>query len=178
MTTTTEFEIRPRQGSDIAALVRILRRCHEADSFPEVWPTDPERWLAPRREFAAIVAVAHTTGVVVGHLGLHRVGDHPLAPAWRLSGAPSDRSAILSRLIVDPDFRRAGCATRLLIDAQDALGSHGVTPVLDVAVANRGARALYRNLGWIELGVPTVTRRWQIPVVAMTRPPTGLPPIG
>ena len=39
--------IRPREAGDVPVLVAALRRVHDLDAYPSVWPEDPESFLNP-----------------------------------------------------------------------------------------------------------------------------------
>lgn len=164
--TSLGLTVRRRRDADMDCLVHILRACYEVDSYPAFWPDDPSKWLRPSRQMWALVG-ANAHGRLVGHVAVHDALGHPVLPLWVAGGADAKHAAIISRLIVSPDHRRMGYATNLVDHAVRSLIVAGITPVLDVAIANSAARALYASLGWAEVGSTTVTRDRTIPVVAM-----------
>ena len=71
-----------------------------------------------------------------------------LLVAWHLSGESQ-----LAELAVHPDFRRRGLARRLLLEMlEDARVRCAATATLEVRRGNAPAIALYRSLGFSEVG--------------------------
>lgn len=73
------------------------------------------------------------------------------APLGRLRAAVVEDHLHVSQLEVDPAARRRGVATALMTAAVDWARGHGARfGVLQVALDNAGARALYERTGWTE----------------------------
>ena len=69
-----------------------------------------------------------------------------------------EREAYLGELVVAPDARRRGVATRLVAAAEEWATGQGLARLtLDTGTANAAARALYARLGYLEEQV-TLTR--------------------
>ena len=73
--------------------------------------------------------------------------------------------------MVHPLHRRRGYASALLNSAAAELTDAGLTPCLDVALANTEARSLYAHLGWREIGASSVTTQRRIPVAVLIYSP-------
>lgn len=119
--------IRPSKPGDLDALLRI-----EAASF-----SDPN-WRAD--DFSRYRSVvAELDGQIAGFLVSRQafIGDHT---------GPAEREIL--NIAVAPRFRRIGIATALL---QHELQSE-VTHFLEVRESNVAAQALYRKLGFSEIG--------------------------
>lgn len=157
-------EIRERRAADLDQCVRALRRVHEADGYPIVWPRDPVRWLSPAATAHAWVAVAaaqpagptrapgaaeaEAAGGVLGHVLLLRT-DTP-------------RTYEIARLFVAPAGRGLGLGRELLETAGVRAAREGYGLELEVVADERShAIALYERTGWRRTG--TVTAEWTRP---------------
>jgi GNAT superfamily N-acetyltransferase len=145
-------EIRERADDDLTNCARALRRVHEADSYPLVWPADPERWLAPRSLAAAWVAVSPDLaecGGIVGHVLLREDVDPDLYE--------------LARLFVTPSGRGLRLGESLIAQAEAWAAQHGRQLMLEVTGASERsyAAALYERTGWRKVG--TSTADWTAP---------------
>jgi GNAT superfamily N-acetyltransferase len=141
--------IRPRTDGDLDPLVRALAVVAEVDGYPSRWPEDPAGWIRSRAVIGAWVA--ERAGELVGHVNLRQPGDQVPVRLWQEHGGPGG-CALVSRLFVVPSARRAGLG-RALLDAACARAAElDRRPVLDVVDDNRAAVAMYRRLGWTELG--------------------------
>ncbi|WP_432056611.1 GNAT family N-acetyltransferase [Streptomyces sp. bgisy022] len=152
------LRVRRRNGHDLAACVRLLADVHERDGYPADWPRLPEAWLTPPALLKAWVAVSD--GRLAGHVALSRGGAGDAAPAlWSArTGAGTDTTAVVGRLFVSPGARGRGVGALLLARAASQAHRHGLHPVLDVAVSDTAACALYERLGRRLLG--TVRQDW------------------
>jgi GNAT superfamily N-acetyltransferase len=145
--------VRPRQPEDLPACAAALRRVYDSSGYPSRWPDDPEGWIAPRGMVAAWVA--EHDGEVAGHVALVRGLE--LDCLLRATGLPAEALGGITRLYVDPRFRRLGLARVLLDTAAGAAVDHGLVPVLDVVDDSAPAIALYERAGWQLVGVQPAT---------------------
>lgn len=155
------IRIRLRRDADVDACLALLHTTHALDDYPPFWPSDPRRFLVNRHEEVAWVAEAvadgEQDGRIVGHIALHDAAPDPLLDVVRrATGLPSDRLVVVARLLVDPDVRRQGLASRLLDHATTAAHASGRRPALDTAKINLKAMALYAAKGWTLAGDVTV----------------------
>jgi GNAT superfamily N-acetyltransferase len=141
--------IRVRTEDDIGPLVGALATVAEADGYPTRWPADPAGWIRSTAVIDAWVAVDR--GDLLGHVNLRWPGDQMPVTMWRARGE-LEECAVVSRLFVVPAARRRGLGLALLDAACGRSARLGRRPVLDVVDDNRAAVAMYRRLGWIELG--------------------------
>ncbi len=78
-------------------------------------------------------------------------GDEPLGHAHLALTDPPE----LQDVSVRPEYRRRGVATALAGAAERAAAAGGFTRLrLSVSVENDAARAMYRQLGYVDAGVP------------------------
>jgi ribosomal-protein-alanine N-acetyltransferase len=85
-----------------------------------------------------VYRVARVGGVVVGYVGLMLTGS----------------DAHVTTVAVDPEWRRHGIATRLVLSIARAGVAAGVSSLtLEVRMANDDAQALYRKFGFAPAGV-------------------------
>ena len=99
--------------------------------------------------------VAELDGSIAGHVALVR-------GMWfdcllRATGLPAEALGGITRLYVDPAFRRLGLARALLEAAADSAVAHGLQPVLDVVADARPAIAPYEQAGWQLAGTQPAT---------------------
>ena len=160
-------QVRPRLPGDLTACVDVLRSVHIADGYPAVWPTHPEKWIAPEKEQFAWVAV-DVTGAVQGHIALHAASDHDACDLWsKSSGLSPELIIAVARLFVAPCLRRHGIGRTLLDTATERAWALGLQPVLDVGQRNVAAARFYDELGWRRVG--RLDSR-QIPILAYIGP--------
>ena len=122
--------IRPMLGSDLAQVLRIERASYEfpwtAGNFHDSLRAGYSTWVAEqeRQVFAYMVLML---GYEEGHV---------------------------LNLTVAPEWRRRGIATELLLHAAYTARCHRAEALfLEVRPSNQGALALYRQMGFSELGV-------------------------
>ncbi len=130
-------------------LTDILRACvHEGASVGFVAPFGQDE---ARAYWLNRVAPAHASGariVLVASLGGELAGTAQLD----LDSMPSKRHhAEVSKVLVDPAFRRAGVARALMGEIERRAASEGRW-LLTLDTAGDAAEALYRSLGYILAG--------------------------
>lgn len=143
--------VRPRRRSDEDACVALLRRVHEHDRYPLIWPADPGGWLYRSAQPAAWVA--ERDGAVCGHVALARPHLGEAATGWAdYLGVPVSDLLGVSLLFVGPQARGGGVGGSLLDTALDEIRAMGAAPVLEVVSLNGHAIALYEARGWRQIG--------------------------
>lgn len=146
----TEFNIRSREQTDIAACVTLLAVVHAVDRYPLRWPVDPAAWLTPDRLLAAWVAISAEAELgMTGHVALCSAAGDEAAPVWSAAaGVPPERIAEVARLFISPDVRGRGVGATLLEEACAWARARGLRPALQVLDHDRAAVALYARAGW------------------------------
>ena len=144
--------MRERTPADTQALSALLRRVHETDGYPTVWPSDVGRWLVS--DSAHEAWVADLNGSVVGHVSLSRPGSRAATRVWvAATQRPIERLAAVTRLFAAPEARGTGVGRRLLQHAVDAAHRRDLWPVLDVRQdGSPGGSRLYEAAGWRVVG--------------------------
>jgi GNAT superfamily N-acetyltransferase len=159
--------IRPRHEEDLERCAALLRRVHEVDRYPVVWPADPVDWLARRDPLAAWVA--EEDDQLIGHLSLHAVDDSRARPQWREAlGAGVEALAIVSRFFVSPEVRGQGVGSALISRAEQRAALERLQLALDVAEHNREAIGFYERRGWRRVGnaeLELSAEPWRLDVV-------------
>lgn len=108
----------------------------DLDAIRAIQAAAPESSQWSREDYLSFdCVVAETGGVIAGFLVSRGLG-------------PEEREIL--NIAVDPEFRRMGLATRLI---QHELRRPAVEYFLEVRESNQGARALYRGLGFADVGV-------------------------
>ncbi|MCA9320854.1 MAG: GNAT family N-acetyltransferase [Planctomycetes bacterium] len=139
---------RPVGPIDLAALSGLLVAAvaaGEAVSFLAPFDRDQaSAWWVKTLAAAdprAIILVARDGGVIVGSVQLH--------PSW----APNQPfRAEISKLLVHPDFRRRGWATRLMRTIDGEARAAGFRLLTLDAKRDAPAHHLYAQLGWTLVG--------------------------
>lgn len=129
---TDTAEIRRMSRDDLIAVHAMEARC-----YPEPWPLGFFQMQLERIE-DALCLVAEAEGGLVGYLIAERYID-----VWHLMN-----------LCVDTPWRRRGVASSLLevyFSAATWWPHRG--HILEVRVSNDGARALYRKVGFVAVGI-------------------------
>ncbi|MFF0370971.1 GNAT family N-acetyltransferase [Micromonospora sp. NPDC005087] len=149
----TAPQIRRRRATDLDGCVAALALVHGADRYPLNWPADPHQWLREPRPARAWVAV-DANSAIVGHVAVQRLPD----PA---DGSLARPTAEVTRLFVSPTARGTGLGAALLTRARRWAAERGTDLLLDVAVSDTAATALYERTGWRCTG--TSTAQWTAP---------------
>jgi GNAT superfamily N-acetyltransferase len=150
--------VRERAEADLPACVELARRVHERDGYPHYLPGDLREFLVRPDAYGAWVA--ERDGRIAGHVALHPRSSLPVMElASAAAGQPAGRLAVVARLLVAPDTRRAGAGRALLEHSWQQAAGRGLWPVLDVAADLTGAIRLYESCGWVRAGAVTVTFR-------------------
>jgi GNAT superfamily N-acetyltransferase len=143
--------IRPRSEEDLERCAALLRRVHEVDRYPLIWPPDPAGWLAGRGSLGAWVA--EEDGQLLGHLSLHATNRCRARPQWcQALAVGAERLAVVSRFFVSPDARGRGIGGRLMACAEEYAAGRHRRLALDVAAHNRDAIDFYVRRGWRRVG--------------------------
>ena len=118
-----------------SAMAEVAAALHQASGFHEPWTA---------HAFAELLAMPGTAGT------LAVIGDEPAGLVlWRVA---ADEAEILT-ICTLPDRRRGGVGRHLLNAAIVAMLASGAGRLLlEVAIDNRAAIALYRAFGLVELG--------------------------
>ena len=117
------------------AMIEVAAALHEASGFHEPWNA---------HAFAELLAMPGTAGV------LALAGEEPAGlMLWRVA---ADEAEILT-ICTLPGQRRSGVGRQLLDAAISAIRAAGARRLLlEVAIDNRAAIALYRAFRFVELG--------------------------
>ncbi len=137
--------LRPLGGADPALLAAL-----HAESFPDA------PWSA--RAFGELLALPGTAGLLAAQAPAD--AGTPLGfLLWRVA---ADEAEVLT-LCVRPTARRRGVARHLLRTAREPMRAAGARRLfLEVAEDNAPARALYRAMGFREIGRrPAYYQRWK-----------------
>ena len=131
--------VRPATAVDLDALAALF------DGYRQFYAQPADRVRA--RAFVKERLVAGDTVFLVAEAGSALVGFTHLFPSF--SSVAARRLWILNDLFVAPDARRQGVAEALM-EAAEAHGraTGAARLVLQTAVDNAPAQALYRRLGW------------------------------
>lgn len=147
------WTIRPYRTADRAALNALFQATWAADSYPagvtNAQEVVPWLWRAPMTRQWVAVATTAPDASLLGHVALRSAEGHEHAQEWATAtGADLASLAVVVRLAVHPDHRRAGIG-RALLDTASATGG---TLVLDAVRTHRSADALYANYGLSVVG--------------------------
>ncbi len=119
------------QQHHVGAVADLEKLC-----FPDPWPV--EAFVPELLNPLSLWLVAVENGVVVGYAGSQSV--------------PPE--ADIMNVAVHPSYRRCGIAHRLLERLQATLAERGVTSLsLEVRVSNAPAIALYKSMGFRQVGL-------------------------
>jgi GNAT superfamily N-acetyltransferase len=156
--------VRSRTASDLDACIAVARVVHDRDGYPPYLPKgDFTRLLVSDDALAVWVAAADAE--IVGHVALHRHSTPAVMTlATNALGCNEARLAVVARLLVAPERRREGIATRLLDTAVAHARGSGRIPILDVWTGLPDAIAVYDRLGWRRLGPVAFTPSEQDPM--------------
>ncbi len=141
------MQLRTRSESDLGACTELVRLIHDQDGWPPHWPEDLRRFIVAPEELAAWVAEDGAS--LSGHIALHSSGSAAtMEAACRATGLPRSQLAVIARLFVAPNTRRAGVGRALLATATAEAHNRNCVPVLEVAPAFESAVDLYESCGW------------------------------
>ncbi len=136
-------------GSD-GLVIEPMRRRHLRQAMPIETAAYPTSWsrtvfegeLDQVRDGTRHYLVARRGRDVVGYAGVWIVPD------------PDGDQAHVTNVVVAPEFRRNGIATRLLLAlARETIRRGCVAWTLEVRASSEGAQALYRGFGFAPAGV-------------------------
>ncbi len=139
-----------RASGPDALVIEPMRRRHlrqvmpiESDAYQTSWSRSVfESELDQVRRGSRHYVVARHGRELVGYAGVWLVPD------------PDGDQAHVTNVVVAPDARRQGAATRLLLElAREIVGRGCVAWTLEVRVSSEGAQALYRRFGFAPAGV-------------------------
>lgn len=152
------LRIRPREPSDMDALVQLCELQQPTSNYPWCWPPPmpPSEFIERPSELFALVA--HHEGKLVGHVAVQRIDRDAEGETWlnglNIPEGEEHRIASVSVLFLDPTILGSGIGGRLL-DAAVALIRHtGRVPVLDV-LGKRKAYFIYVSRGFESIGYGT-----------------------
>jgi len=174
--------IRERRDDDRVALEHLGAAVYRSDGYPRYLPASFGDFLVSDDALGAWVATVDTAAAatvdtaaadtvdrvtadrvaadIVGHVALHpRSAPEVMAAACSATGLAEHELAVVARLLVAPDVRRAGTGRALLDVAVDAAVARGRRAVLDVVIDHHSAIRLYEDAGWVQ--ADTVT--WTLP---------------
>jgi ribosomal protein S18 acetylase RimI-like enzyme len=140
MTSNGAIEVIKAGVADIPRLVPLFDAYRQFYEQPSDLPA-AEAYLTDRlaRSQSVILLAQTQTGAAVGFSQLY--------PSF--SSISMRRQWILNDLFVVPEYRRAGAGRALLQQARAfAVGDGAASMVLETAVTNTSAQALYESLGW------------------------------
>ena len=110
----------------------------EALCFSDPWSANALRFLLPSDSVAAFTCIDEATGRVCAYCGMSYVLDE----------------GEIVNVAVHPDYRRRGYARAVLGALFRFADAHGIRHlVLEVRASNVAAQALYRSLGFTEVGI-------------------------
>ncbi|KAI1876728.1 uncharacterized protein JN550_000800 [Neoarthrinium moseri] len=146
--------IRPRQASDIPALVEALQDVYNSDGYPVEGTSTALTFLSPPGLLEAWVAVQE--GVVVGHIVViaGEKGNQAPVQAWTEfgEGGKVEQTVVVARFFVRELARGTGLG-RGLVDATCAWAKENdMRIVMNVLSHNVGAMKLYEKAGFRIIG--------------------------
>ncbi len=133
-----DVTIEPMRRKHLRAVMPI-----EQGAYPKSWSRSVfESELDQVKDGSRCYLVGCSDRSVVGYGGLWFVAD------------PDGDQAHITNIAVDPDRRREGIATRLMLALADAAIAHGcVAWTLEVRASSEGAHELYRRFGFAPAGI-------------------------
>lgn len=155
---TGAVEIRLRTDQDLAPILTVLAVCagdsgYFADDDGQLVPHALESLDDPRFTGSWVASI---DGEVIGQISIMPLAlneDPEYLPFWLAATAqPIERHALIKRLCVHPKAQGRGAASLLMETAMTELAASGLIGVLDTASIAQSAMALYRKLGWREVG--------------------------
>jgi GNAT superfamily N-acetyltransferase len=136
--------IRPRELSDVPALIDILTGVYNLTKYPvDGPPSFPARFTSTN---ALRSLVALYDGKVAGHAEIQDASKHP--PVVTESLVPLSAHAAFVSLFVDPKFQGKGIGAKLTNEAVAWGKANGKRLVLIVLDKDVAATRMYEKLGW------------------------------
>lgn len=155
---TGAVEIRRRTAQDLAPLLTVLAACagdsgYFADDEGQLVPHAAESINDPRFTRSWVAKIDAEIIGQISIMPLAQSEDPEYLPLWLAATAqPIEQHALIKRLFVHPKAQGRGAASLLMETAMAELAASGLIGVLDTASVARSAMALYRKLGWREVG--------------------------
>lgn len=150
---------RKAQPCDIAAIAEIYSEIHTEQEqgrnfvgwIRGVYPTEKTARLSLER---GDLFVAEEHGAVLGAAIINKLQVDVYENANWENPAPEDKVMVLHTLVISPKAARSGCGTGFVrFYEQYALENGCPFLRLDTNAKNERARAMYRKLGYSEIGV-------------------------
>ena len=144
---------------DLDRIEEIYRRIHDREEsghttigwIRSIYPTRATAETAIRRG-TMYVEESHGAVVAAAKIDQEQVPEYADAP-WTVN-APADEVLVLHTLVVDPAESGKGCATAFVRFYEDCALQRGCRYLrMDTNERNAAARALYRKLGYSEIGI-------------------------
>lgn len=155
-------EIRPRQPSDVPALLAALEDVYRTDGYPVEGPSGGEAFISPPGLAQAWVAVR--AGAAVGQVAVVAGAGQAAVRAWvdhhhhhhpgGGGGGSRDaaRAVVVARFFVRRDARRLGLGRRLVERACAWARDRGMVVVMNVMSKDVDAMRLYERIGFRRIG--------------------------
>lgn len=139
--------IRRRTDADLDACFEMMTIVYAQDGYPVEGISGGKAFLGSGPAW-----VAEREGRVIGHIGIKEASTDDVSVAlwWKLH--PDDRIAVLGRLMVHPDGRGGGTASKLIEAGTQWAKENQRRLVLFGLPHNTGALKLYEKLGWLHYG--------------------------
>lgn len=155
---TRAVTLRERDDADLPGLLEVLAACandsgYFADDAGALVSHALDSLADPR--FSASWVAEDADGLLgqISLLPLTASEDLAYLPFWLAgTGAPIEQHCLIKRLFVDPRSQSRGIGRSLMARAMAELAAQGLIGVLDTASVAESAMALYRKLGWREVG--------------------------
>lgn len=174
-------ELRLRRPEDLPGLGELLLEQQPVSDYPHVRPKleAVAAFLARSTEEAAWVAVRRRGGVeeLLGHVAVTRIargaeGEEETLAWCEGAGCAPEELRVVGALFVGLHATGLGAGVALLRRATEHVLDAGRVPCLDVLPTHDRAVALYRHLGWVEVGRlrPDWLADWAPEVIAMVHP--------
>jgi GNAT superfamily N-acetyltransferase len=146
MSTSDSVTIRPREISDVPALIDILTDVYNLTKYPVDGPRSfPSRFTSPN---ALHSLVALHDGKLAGHAEIQDASKHP--PAITESLVPLSSYAAFVSLFVDPKIQGKGIGAKLVEESVAWGRANGKRLVLIVLDKDVAATRMYEKLGWVK----------------------------
>ena len=139
--------IRPRTDADLDACVEVMAAVYANDGYPVEGMEGGAAFLG-----AGPAWVAEREGEVIGHISIKEAKTDDVSVALWWDKHPGDRIAVLGRLMVHPEKRGGGSASRLIEAGTDWARENHRRLVLFGLAHNAAALRLYKRLDWVDFG--------------------------